>query len=195
MNFLNPVISYLGKYGSVTVIAILVLVIIAIKFNGRVRKLAYTYIPEAENGTITRHFKKGVKDYITRLQDSDLDERMVDVIAVLLQQIPILRIIPFSTATKYLNSLVQKAFNNIKKSLDVSINDIPRNSRISKSDLDDFLKESIDSASDKTFTAYEDTFSKIEKEIAKLKSQDVGKDGELANLENLIKEVYTTPNK
>ena len=191
MNFLNPVISYLGKYGSATVIIVLILIIIAIKFNGRVRKLAYTYIPEAEDGTITRHFKKGVKDYITRLQDSDLDERMVDVIAVLLQQIPILRIIPFSTATKYLNNLVQKAFNNIKKSLDTSINDIPRNTRISKSDLDDFLKESIESANNKAFTAYEDTFSKIEKEISKLKSENVVKDGELTDLENLIKEVYT----
>lgn len=194
MNLFKFLPHHLGGYANLAVIIILILVIIVIKVNGKIRKLAYQYIPEAENGVIVNRLKKGALDYVTRLQDSDLDERMVDVIAVLLQQIPILRFIPFSASTKYLNSIVQKAFNNIKKALDTNMNNNPVKSRISKSDLDDFLKETIESASDKTFTAYEDTFSKIEKEIDKLKSQNVVKDGELAELENLIKQVYT-PNK
>ena len=186
MNLFKFLPHHLGGYTNLAVIIILILVIIVIKVNGKIRKLAYQYIPEAENGVIVNRLKKGALDYVTRLQDSDLDERMVDVIAVLLQQIPILRFIPFSASTKYLNSIVQKA--------DTNINNNPVKSRISKSDLDDFLKETIESASDKTFTAYEDTFSKIEDEINKLKSQNVVKDGELAELENLIKQVYT-PNK
>ena len=191
MNFVSLLSSFLGKYGSVIIIIILLAVIIGSKINANIRKLAYQYIPEAENGSIVRHFKEGAYNAISRLQASDLDERMVDVIAVLLQQIPILRFVPFNTATKYLNSLVQKSFDNIKKSLDTSINDIPRNSRISKTDLEQFLGETITSTNDKVFTSYEDTFGKIEAEVKKLKTQDNVQVSDLKILEDLIKKVYT----
>lgn len=187
MSFTAPIISYLGKYGSATVIIVLILIIIAIKFNGKVRKLAYTYIPEAEDGTITRRFKKGVLDYITRLQDSDLDERMVEVIAVLLQQIPVLRIIPFNAATKYLNALTQKAFNNVKKALDSSINSNPVNSRISESDIDELLGASINSASNSSYEVLKTKFTELEKEVSKLKDKDNITKDDIISLEDVVK--------
>ena len=186
---LNLFASFLGKHGSLLVIVILVLVIVGIKVNGSIRKLAYKYIPEAEDGTIVRHFKKGALDAITRLQNSDLDERMVEVIAVLLQQIPILRIIPFSTATKYLNALAQKSFDNVTKALNTSINNIPRTSRISKSDLDDFLGESISSANDKAYELYEKNFEAVEKEVENLKANLGVKASDIPAIESILKTV------
>ena len=190
MNPVNLLASALGKYGSLVIIVILLLVIIGTKFNAKIRKLAYQYIPEAENGSIVKHFKEGAFNAVSRLQDSDLDERMVDVIAILLQQIPLLRIIPFSTATKYLNSLVQKAFNNIKKSLDTSMYDIPRNGRISETDLEHFLGETITSSNDVFFEESKELFDKLEKEVKKLKTQENVEKSDLKVLEELIKKVY-----
>lgn len=186
MNFIKAISSYFGEYGSIAVIVILLLILISIKFNANIRKLAYTLIPEAEDGSIQRHFQEGVLKYIERLQNSDLDERMVEVIAVLLQQIPILRIIPFTTATKYLNSLVQKTFNNVKKSLNTSIYNIPRNTRIQPSDLDEFLGETIESTNDKVFAEYEKNFAKLEEEVNKLKGMDSVDNGALNELEKVV---------
>ena len=190
MNLVNLLSSALGKYGSLIVIVILLLVIVAIKFNAKVRKLAYQYIPEAENGSIVRHFKEGAYNAVSKLQASDLDERMVDVIAILLQQIPVLRIIPFSTATKYLNSLVQKSFDNIKKSLDTTVHDVPRQSRISETDLEHFLGETINSSNEALFEESNKVFGKLEKEVKKLKTQETVEKSDLKVLEDLIKKVY-----
>lgn len=177
-------LKFLSGYGSVVVIVVLLLIVFAIKFNGKVRALAYKYIPEAEDGSIVATIKKGAYETLDKIQRSDLDERMVQVMAVVIQQVPLLRILPTSAVEGYVNKLVQAAFNNVKASLKVE-------PKTKDSDTVKFVDKSAKAVSEETIKLSQAMFAKIEKQVNDLskqtKPEDTAKDAKaLLDLINSI---------
>ena len=162
-------LKFLSGYGSVVVIVVLLLAVFAIKFNGKVRAVAYKYIPEAEDGSILATIKQGAYVTLDKIQRSDLDERMVQVMAVVIQQIPLLRILPTSAIEGYVNKLVQSAFNNVKASLKVT-------PKIKDSDTIKFVDKSTKAVSDETIKLSQEMFAKIEKQVNNLANQNKPED-------------------
>lgn len=98
------------------VVVILVFILISMSKNYRllVQKLIY----KAEIGKLA---KNKMYDAVVRLEQSELDDRMILVLAELLQQIPILPlIIPKRILIPLLQRSVQRIFNQIKKLLDAN---------------------------------------------------------------------------
>ena len=157
-------LKFLSGYGPVVVIVVLLLAVFAIKFNGKVRAVAYKYIPEAEDGSLLATIKQGAYATLDKIQRSDLDERMVQVMAVVIQQIPLLRILPTSAIEGYVNKLVQSAFNNVKASLKVT-------PKTKDSDTIKFVDKSTKAVSDETIKLSQEMFAKIEKQVNNLANQ------------------------
>ena len=113
------IVRLLQVFGPWVLVVFSVLALIVSKFNGKVRKTAYKYIPEAETGSIDDILKDGAYKILDNIQKSDLDDRMAKVMAIVIAQIPFLRMLPLSMIEGYVNNLVQKAFDNVKASLRV----------------------------------------------------------------------------
>ena len=95
---------------------VILLILIAIWIlNAKFRRAVYVFISKAEVTNIT---KDTLFETIDKIQDSDLDERMVYVIAEIIRSFPLLSLIPKVILVKFLNFYVQKAFNGIKVLLD-----------------------------------------------------------------------------
>lgn len=177
-------LKFLSGYGSIVVVVVLLLIIFAIKFNGKVRAMAYKYIPEAEDGSIKDTLKNGAYETLDKIQRSDLDERMVQVMAVVIQQIPLLRILPTSAIEGYVNKLVQTAFDNIKAALKVE-------PKTKDSDTIKFVDKSAKAVSEETIKLSQEIFNKLEKQVQDLtkqtKPEDTAKDAKaLLDLINSI---------
>ena len=98
------------------VVVILVFILISMSKNYRllVQKLIY----KAEIGKLA---KNKMYDAVVRLEQSELDDRMILVLAELMQQIPVLPlIIPKRILIPLLQRSVQRIFNQIKKLLDAN---------------------------------------------------------------------------
>lgn len=95
----------------IIIISLLALWVINIKF----RRAVYVFISKAEVATIS---KDTLFETVDKIQNSDLDERMVFVIVEIIRSFPILSLIPRFVLVKFLNFYVQKAFNGIKILLD-----------------------------------------------------------------------------
>ena len=96
------------------IIILLVAVIIYLIFNSKFRAKVYNLIAQAEVGNISR---ESLIKTIDKVQEGDLDDRMVLVMASIVQLVPVLNIIPKSILVPFLNKYVQKAFDRIKLAL------------------------------------------------------------------------------
>ena len=115
------------------VIVLLIVTIIVLVFNSKFRAKVYNLIAQAEIGALS---KESLVKTIDKVQQGDLDERMVLVMASIIQLVPVLNLIPKSILTPFLNKYVQKAFNRIKLALKTT----PKNAM---SDLEVSLKSEV----------------------------------------------------
>ena len=110
-------LHYVNNYSIYIIPAIIILGAIYSAFSKSARKAVYKYIADAESSKTPR---KAVYNIMDKIQRSDLDERMVEVIATILCNVPLLRIIPRPIIVNVLNNYVQKSFNNVKVLLDAN---------------------------------------------------------------------------
>ena len=96
------------------VVIILILTIIVLIFNSKFRAKVYTLIAKAEVGDIS---KESLAKAIDKVQAGDLDDRMVLVMASIVQLLPVLNLVPKSILVPFLNKYTQKAFDRIKLAL------------------------------------------------------------------------------
>lgn len=111
---------YLLNHTNLAYVAMIVviLVFILISMSKNYRLLVQKLIYKAEVGKLA---KNRMYDAVVRLEQSDLDDRMILVLAELLQQIPVLPlIIPKRILIPLLQRSVQRIFNQIKKLLDAN---------------------------------------------------------------------------
>lgn len=119
------------------VIVLLIVTIIVLVFNSKFRAKVYNLIAQAEIGTLS---KESLVKSIDKIQRGDLDERMVLVMASIIQLVPVLNLVPTGILTPILNKYTQKTFNRIKLALKTT----PKNTI---SDLEVSLKsEAVSSA-------------------------------------------------
>lgn len=101
-----------------TIIILIVFFFIFLSLSKNYRLLVQKLIYKAEIGKLA---KSRMYNAVVRFEDSDLDERMVLVLAELLQRIPVLPLImPKRILIPLLQRSVQRIFNQIKKLLDAN---------------------------------------------------------------------------
>lgn len=126
MSIIKDIIDLVGKISFIasrkiphfimSPVGIVIVLLIALwVLNTKFRRAVYVFISKAEVANIT---KDTLFETIDKIQDSDLDERMVYVIAEIIRSFPLLSLIPKIILVKFLNFYVQKAFNGIKILLD-----------------------------------------------------------------------------
>ena len=115
------------------VIVLLIVTIIVLVFNSKFRAKVYNLIAQAEIGALS---KESLVKSIDKIQRGDLDERMVLVMASIIQLVPVLNLVPTGILTPILNKYTQKAFNRIKLALKTT----PKNAM---SDLEVSLKSEV----------------------------------------------------
>ena len=96
------------------VIVLLIVTIIVLVFNSKFRAKVYNLIAQAEVGDLS---KESLAKTIDKVQQGDLDERMVLVMASIVQLLPVLNLVPKSILVPFLNKYTQKAFDRIKLAL------------------------------------------------------------------------------
>ena len=99
-------------------IFIMSLIIFLVKFRTKFKSSVITMITKARYGKIS---KEALGNIINKIQKSDLDDRMVLVMAEIIHTIPFINmlyiLIPKPVFVKFLNSAVQNIFNSIEVSL------------------------------------------------------------------------------
>lgn len=115
--------NFLMKNQIWIIIILLVAVIIYLIFNSKFRAKVYNLIAQAEVGNISR---ESLIKTIDKVQEGDLDDRMVLVMASIVQLVPVLNIIPKSILVPFLNKYVQKAFDRIK----LALKTVPKNATV-----------------------------------------------------------------
>ena len=106
--------NFLMKNQIWILIIILIIIIIYLIFNSKFRAKVYTLIAKAEVGDIS---KESLAKAIDKVQAGDLDDRMVLVMASIVQLLPVLNLVPRSILVPFLNKYTQKAFDRIKLAL------------------------------------------------------------------------------
>ena len=127
-----------------TIIAMIVVFFILISFSKNYRLLVQKLIYKAEIGKLA---KSRMYNVIIKLEKSNLDDRMVLVLAELMQRIPILPlIIPKRLLIPILQRSVQRIFNQIKKLLDA--NSYKKINEFTNVDRDEVIKTVLGSDKD-----------------------------------------------
>lgn len=94
-----------------TVIILVLALIIVLSLNHRFRLYVQEQILKSEKGELLRgRIYKSIKD----LEDSDVDDRMIAVIAQIIHSLPVLSIIPELFVVSILRWYVQKIFDQVK---------------------------------------------------------------------------------
>lgn len=125
--------NFLMKNQIWILIILLIIIIVYLIFNSKFRAKVYTLIAKAEVGDIS---KESLAKAIDKVQEGDLDERMVLVMASIIQLVPVLNLVPTGILTPILNKYTQKAFNRIKLALKTT----PKNAIV---DLEVSLKSEV----------------------------------------------------
>lgn len=136
-----------------TLLVFLVYKFIIIKKD--INNLAYKGIPKAEDGSIVNHLRPTFYAWVVEFDDKDYDQRLVEVMAYIIQSIPILQIIPKSIVVNFLSKVIQNIFDKLKASLDVQRR--PNHVKISEDLVKDTLTE--DNAEDQE--KYEDKVNNV----------------------------------
>ena len=165
------------------VVIILILTIIVLIFNSKFRAKVYNLIAQAEVGDLS---KESLAKTIDKVQQGDLDERMVLVMASIIQLVPVLNLIPKSILTPFLNKYVQKAFNRIKlvlktppksvlKDLELKVKSEAISTKIVDTINDNFeLKEETRIHKEEIDTRLDDIFERVK--IAKIQKDHIKKE-------------------
>lgn len=119
LNEIDKIMTIYGDYIILGIIALIIIIVFFKRIEKRIRKIAYVGIPKAEDGSIINHLKPTLYKWVDDFDKKDYDQRMVEVIAYIIQCLPVLKIIPRSIVIKYVSAIVQSVFNNLKASLDV----------------------------------------------------------------------------
>ena len=106
--------TFLMKNQIWILIILLIITIVYLIFNSKFRAKVYTLIAKAEVGDIS---KESLAKAIDKVQAGDLDDRMVLVMASIVQLLPVLNLVPKSILVPFLNKYTQKAFDRIKLAL------------------------------------------------------------------------------
>ena len=86
------------------VIVLLIVTIIVLVFNSKFRAKVYNLIAQAEIGALS---KESLVKSIDKIQRGDLDERMVLVMASIIQLVPVLNLVPTGILTHILHLRMQ----------------------------------------------------------------------------------------
>lgn len=98
------------KEGLIVIFLVLVLIFV-LSLNHKFRLYVQEQILKSEKGELLRgRIYKSIKD----LEDSDVDDRMIAVIAQIIHSLPILSIIPELLVVSVLRWYVQKIFDQVK---------------------------------------------------------------------------------
>ena len=103
---------------NIILIAIIAILIIGMIINKKMRLAVQKYILKAELNSFT---KKATLDMVEKVQRSDLDERMVIVIAATINKFPYLNIIPKKLLIDLLKKFVQNIFDQVKDLLKAEV--------------------------------------------------------------------------
>ena len=106
--------NFLMKNQIWILIILLIIIIVYLIFNSKFRAKVYNLIAQAEIGALS---KESLVKSIDKIQRGDLDERMVLVMASIVQLLPVLNLVPKSILVPFLNKYTQKAFDRIKLAL------------------------------------------------------------------------------
>ena len=196
---MDKFLKFLNVHGNLTLVVILAIILLIILFNNKLRRLAAKYIPLAEDGTLVKTFKTSTLNFVNKVQDSDMDDRLVEVIAAIIQAIPFLRIIPNAVLTKFLRGVVQSTFNVIKPALDVNkgsltlvsnTNDITTHgAKITDEEISQFLGETFDSVADQLFKITNSKLDLVQDEISKLNLNKEIKKADLDKVLELVEDL------
>ena len=196
---MDKFLKFLNVHGNLTLIVVLAIILLIVLFNNKLRRLAARYIPLAEDGALVKTFKTSTLNFVNKVQDSDMDDRLVEVIAAIIQAIPFLRIIPNVILTKFLRGIVQSTFNVIKPALDVNkgnltlvsnTNDITTHgAKITDEEISQFLGETFDSVADQLFKITNSKLDLVQDEISKLNSNKEIKKADLDKVLELVEDL------
>lgn len=196
---MDKFLKFLNVHGNLTLVVILAIILLIILFNNKLRRLAAKYIPLAEDGTLVKTFKTSTLNFVNKVQDSDMDDRLVEVIAAIIQAVPFLRLIPNVVLTKFLRGVVQSTFNVIKPALDVNkgslelvsnTNDITTHgAKITDEEISQFLGETFDSVADQLFKITNSKLDLVQDEISKLNSNKEIKKADLDKVLELVEDL------
>lgn len=95
----------------ITVCVVFILLVVSFILMSKFRLLIQKLILQSETGRLMAD--KAYKA-VVKTQDSDLDERMVAVIAYVITKLPIIRLLPAHWVVTALNWYVQKIFDQVK---------------------------------------------------------------------------------
>ena len=132
-----------------------------------------------------------------KLEDSDMDERLIEVIVAIVQTVPVLRIIPKTVLVKFLKRVVQTTFNKIKPALDVNkksvylTSAVPTNhaAKITEEEIASYLGETFDSLSDKLLNITNENLVKVTNELHKIKDYNFISHDDIVNIINMVEEM------
>lgn len=196
---MDKFLKFLNVHGNLTLVVVLAILLLIILFNNKLRRLAAKYIPLAEDGTLVKTFKTSTLNFVNKVQDSDMDDRLVEVIAAIIQAVPFLRLIPNVVLTKFLRGVVQSTFNVIKPALDVNkgslelvsnTNDITTHgAKITDEEISQFLGETFDSVADQLFKITNSKLDLVQDEISKLNSNKEIKKADLDKVLELVEDL------
>lgn len=120
-----------------TILVYLVYKLIIIKRS--INNLVYKGIPKAEDGSIVNQLKPTFYAWVVDFDNKEYDQRLVEVMAYIIQSLPVLQMIPKRIVVSFLSKVIQNIFDKLKASLDVQRR--PNHVKISEDLVKDTLTE------------------------------------------------------
>ena len=108
------IINFMQNYSTLLNVVAIVILIVLFFLNRSFRNMVYNLMAKAEENQLSYEVLHTTVDKIHR---SDLDDRMVLVIASVLNSFPILSLIPKPIIVSFLNNYVQSSFDRVKSLL------------------------------------------------------------------------------
>ena len=194
---METIITFLETNGNLVLTVVFVVIIMILALNAKLRNLALKYIPLVEDSSITDTFKASSLKLMRKLEDSDMDERLIEVIVAIVQAVPVLRIIPKTVLVKFLKRVVQTTFNKMKPALDVNNKSVYLTSavptahaaKITEEEIASYLGETFDSLSDKLLNITNENLVKVTNELHKIKDYNFISHDDIVNIINMVEEM------
>ena len=194
---METIVTFLETNGNLVLTVVFVVIIMILALNAKLRNLAMKYIPLVEDSSITDTFKASTLKLMRKLEDSDMDERLIEVIVAIVQAVPVLRIIPKTVLVKFLKRVVQTTFNKMKPALDVNKKSVYLTSavptkhaaKITEEEIASYLGETFDSLSDKLLNITNENLVKVTNELHKIKDYNFISHDDIVNIINMVEEM------
>ena len=141
--FFNLPGEFIRKYTTLPMILVTLLIVYFLKklinMRRNINNLAYKGIPKAEDGSIVNQLKPTFYAWVVDFDNKEYDQRLVEVMAYIIQSIPVLQMIPKRIVVSFLSKVIQNIFDKLKASLDVQRR--PNHVKISEDLVKDTLTE------------------------------------------------------